>query len=125
MSRVAKVLTVVVLGGMIGTGIRFGVASLADSRGWSVAVALLIVNSVGAFALGWFVEWRARNDMPDLASALISAGVLASFTTFSGVMVEAAELARSSRVVAALALLGASVAVGWLCAVSGRQVASR
>lgn len=125
MSRVATVLTVVVLGGMVGTGLRFGVASLAESRGWPVAVALLIVNSFGAFFLGWFVEWRTRPPMPDIASTLMSAGVLASFTTFSGVMVEAAELARSAQVVAAAALLGASLGIGWLCALSGRHVASR
>jgi len=125
MSRVATVLIVVVLGGMVGTGLRFGAAEFADSQGWPTSVALLIVNSLGAFALGWFVEWRSRRNMPDLAAVLVSAGVLASFTTFSGVMVEAAELARSAKVLAAMGLLAASVGAGWAFAVAGRQVASR
>lgn len=125
MSRPASVLIVVVLGGTVGTGLRFGAAVFADSRGWSTAVALVIVNSLGALALGWFVEWRSRHDVPDLAAALASAGVLASFTTFSGVMVEAAELARSAKVSAAMGLLAASVFIGFASAAAGRHLASR
>lgn len=118
-------LTVVVLGGVVGTGLRFGVAEFADNRGWPSAVALLVVNSLGAFALGWFVEWRSRQDMAELAAAMVSSGILASFTTFSGVMVEAAELARSARVLAAMGLLAASVGIGLASAVAGRRAASR
>jgi fluoride ion exporter CrcB/FEX len=125
MSRGVAVLTVVALGGMAGTGLRFGVAEFASGRGWPPAVALLVVNTAGAFALGWFVEWRTRHDLGDLVVALVSAGILASFTTFSGVMVEAAELVRDSEVTAAALLLAASLGSGWLSAVAGRRLASR
>ena len=118
-------LAVVVLGGVVGTGLRFGAAELADAWSWPSAVVLLIVNSFGAFTLGWFVEWRSRRAVAELVAAAVSAGLLASFTTFSGVMVEAAELARSQRVVPAIGLLGASLCIGWGCAVAGRKAASR
>ena len=114
-----------VLGGVVGTALRFGAAELADARSWPTAVVLLAVNSLGAFALGWFVEWRSSRDIAELLAVAVSAGVLASFTTFSGVMVEAAELARSQRVVPAVGLLGASLGIGWACALAGRRVGSR
>ncbi|MGI9643125.1 MAG: fluoride efflux transporter FluC [Acidimicrobiia bacterium] len=125
MSRVVTVLSVVVLGGVVGTALRFGAAELADARSWPTAVVLLVVNSLGAFTLGWFVEWRSSRDIAELVAAAVSAGVLASFTTFSGVMVEAAELARSQRVVPAVGLLGASLGIGWACALAGRRLGSR
>lgn len=125
MSRVITVLAVVVLGGVVGTGLRFGAAELADAWSWPSAVVLLVVNSIGAFALGWFVEWRSRRTIAELVVAAVSAGLLASFTTFSGVMVEAAELVRAQRVAPAFGLLGASLCIGWACAVAGRKVASR
>lgn len=125
MSRVVTVLAVVVLGGVVGTALRFGAAELADAGSWPTAVVLLAVNSLGAFALGWFVEWRSKRDIAELVASAVSAGLLASFTTFSGVMVEAAELARSQRVMPAVGLLGASLGIGWACALAGRRVASR
>jgi CrcB protein len=125
MSRVVTVLAVVVLGGVVGTGLRFGAAEVADAWSWPSAGVLLVVNSVGAFALGWFVEWRSRHTVAELVAAAVSAGLLASFTTFSGVMVEAAELARAQRVVPAIGLLGISLCIGLACAVAGRTVAAR
>lgn len=125
MSRRATVLTVVVLGGMVGTGLRFGVAVFADGRGWSTSSALLIVNSLGAFALGWFIEWRSRRVLSETGVAFASAGILASFTTFSGVMVEAAQLVRSSEIPGAIWLLVLSIGLGWLSAVVGRRMAPR
>lgn len=88
----------VALGGAIGSALRWGIASLVDTKG--VPIATFMTNMLGAFALGvvlvlgevfgrrqghhhahqklWLRLWR-----PFLAT-----GVLGGFTTFSTFVVE-------------------------------------
>ena len=124
MPRLVRALLVVFLGGVIGTGIRYGVVELVDAQRGSAVLALLIVNLIGSFALGWFAGRDPFTPRPALVRLLVGAGILASLTTFSGVMVETVELVRADQSMEALALLIASIGGGVAVAAAGRRLAA-
>lgn len=133
-------LALVALGGAAGTLARYGAGELVGGA----AVATLLVNLVGAFALGALVTvlgrpgWSAARRRVDtagrkadtLASSagsdrlrlLLGTGVLGGFTTYSGLATETAELLQAGSAWQALgyasftliAGLGASLAGIWM-----------
>lgn len=113
----------VVVGGIIGTSARWAVVEGAAGLGLSDASHLLFVNLVGAFLLGWFIGRGVGVARHPNTVAFVAAGVLGSFTTFSGFAVESviATDARSPAMGLAFALV--SVILGVLVAAAGRAVA--
>ncbi len=112
----------VFLGGAAGTILRFSVGAAGDAVGASSLVAVLAVNVVGAFALGWFTASNAARSMR--LNAFLAAGLLGSFTTFSAFAVEIADLGTSDQMALGAAYAGGSILLGVAAAVLGRTIAT-
>lgn len=111
----------VFLGGAAGTMLRFTVGVAGDAVGASSLLAVLAVNVVGAFALGWFTASRSARSVR--LNALFAAGLLGSFTTFSAYAVEVAGLGASDQMALGAVYAGGSILLGVGAAVLGRSVA--
>lgn len=134
MPRPLSVLTAVVVGGAVGTGLRVIVFDLLTGEdGFFVVpahleewVVLAVVNLIGAFALGWYVEsWRISDNRGTLLVPALGVGLLGSFTTFSSVMVQAVDGVRSGDGLLAIVGVAAILCGGVFLAVLGRLAANR
>lgn len=111
----------VFLGGAAGTMLRFTVGVAGDALGASSLQAVLVVNTIGAFALGWFTASRVARSVR--LNAFLAAGLLGSFTTFSAYVVEIADLGASDQVALGAVYAGGSILLGVGAAIVGRSVA--
>lgn len=113
----------VAVGGAVGTGIRLGLDLLIPHDANSFPVSTLIINTLGAFALGLIVA-RLWPIAPAWLRAGLGAGLLGSFTTFSALAVSLVSLGSSGQWMLALGYLVATLALGltaaWLGLRTGR-----
>lgn len=115
----------VAVGGLIGTGLRLA-CDLAFPHGdGELPVETLVVNLVGAFALGWLVGglWT-RPATPTWLKAGLGPGVIGSFTTLSAVMASLLVLTREGELGLAALYLGISVVGGLALAAAGLRIGS-
>lgn len=126
MTRAAPELFAAVLGGALGALARWGLAEAMVDAGGSAAGTLLLVNVIGAFALGWFLSHhRTRDAWRPLVVVFAATGLLGSFTTFSGYILESIELSRVDSLLQGAFLLIGSVVAGLAAAVAGRKLGER
>jgi len=113
-----RALLAVAVGGLLGTGFPH-----ADGE---LPFETLIVNLVGAFALGWLVGglWT-RPAIPPWLKAGLGPGLIGSFTTLSAVMASLIVLTREGEVWLAALYLLVSVVGGLLLAAGGMKLGSR
>ena len=117
----------VLLGGALGTSLRLAVHALLPHTDDAFPLSTLVINTVGAFALGVLVArvWPAA---PDWLRAGLGVGVLGSFTTFSAVSVSLVSLASAGEWMLAVVYLVATLVLGlgsaWLGLRVGRRGAS-
>ncbi|MFD1861285.1 fluoride efflux transporter FluC [Aeromicrobium camelliae] len=118
-SRVPESFALVFLGGAVGTGLRYAADVLIGTIGdWPGAT--LLVNLIGAFALGWLYgrtssrRWRL----------LVGTGMLGGFTTYSALAVQTQELLDHAPL-SGIAYAAATVAVGVLAAQVGSRLGGR
>ncbi|HEY4224389.1 MAG TPA: CrcB family protein [Pseudolysinimonas sp.] len=107
----------VLIGGLVGTGLRLATAALVlpgSDFPWST----LLVNLVGSFALGFLVA-RVWPTAPSWLRAGLGTGVLGSFTTFSAVVVSLLTLAGSGLTLLAGIYLIVSLVLGFAAALLG------
>lgn len=87
----------VVAGGTVGTGLREAVTVSVPAAG-SIQLATMLINIVGAFALGLLLEALTRRGAdagPRRALRLVfGTGLLGGFTTYSALAVDTTELIR-------------------------------
>lgn len=124
-----QAIAAVALGGLVGTGIRYGAESAYPSGSGSFPFTTLVINLTGAFILGMLLErlalsgpdagWRRRIRL------CIGTGVLGSYTTYSSFALETVELLRDGRVVAAAVYMTVSVVIGTSAAAAGIVLAQR
>ena len=114
----------VVLGGVVGTGLRIGLDELLPHHDDQFPWSTLIINVVGSFALGLAVA-RAWPIAPMWLRAGLGAGLLGSFTTFSAFAVSLVTLTRAGEPLVALAYLLASVVAGLAAAAIGLRIGRR
>jgi len=111
-------LLAVIVGGLVGTGLRLGIDALIphgdDGFPWST----LIINVVGAFALATLVA-RAWRRAPAWLRAGLGVGLLGSFTTFSAVAVSLVSLADAGEWTTAVAYLAVTLIAGLAAAWAG------
>ncbi|WP_293785277.1 CrcB family protein [uncultured Aeromicrobium sp.] len=116
LSRVPESFALVFLGGTVGTGLRYAAdVSVGVVGGWPVAT--LLVNLIGAFALGW-LHGRTSSQRWRL---LLGTGLLGGFTTYSALAVQTQELLEDTALTG-IAYATATVAIGMLAARLGSRL---
>lgn len=116
-------MTLVILGGGLGAAARYLLSlALMHPR---FPYATIAINLAGSLLLGVLLGAAANRDVPSVLVTTLGTGVLGGFTTFSTFSVEAADLFRSGRPIAAAAYLLISTAGGLLAAAVGYAAASR
>lgn len=113
----------VVVGSVIGTGLRAGLGELAGPPGgWPWAT--LLANVTGAVVLGYLLTRLQRAARPTtLTIPLLCTGVLGSYTTFSAFAVETRALLAAGQPGTAAAYAGVSLVAGYLAALAGVRAA--
>lgn len=113
-------------GGVLGTSLRVLADLLLPHDASGFPFGTLLVNTVGALALGWLVGgvWLRPTLAPWLKVAL-GPGLLGSFTTFSAVMVSVVALSSNGLLSLATLYLGLTVVLGFAAAALGLWLGHR
>jgi fluoride exporter len=114
-------LLAVIVGGMLGTGLRFAIDSLLPHDPTGFPVSTLIVNVVGSLVLAYLVARVWPVAKPWLRAGL-GAGMLGSFTTFSALAVSLVQLGFGATAAVYLAL---TLVLGFAAAFVGLRLGSR
>lgn len=124
-------LLLVALGGAAGSA---GRAAIALALPGSLLAATLLVNVVGAFALGALVavldgvgqrESGRRRDRQHRTRLLLGTGFCGGFTTYSAVALQAAELVRETAMIAATGYALLTLVAGTSATVAGLVLGRR
>lgn len=123
----ARPLVAVAVGGVLGSGLRLAIDYAVPHGDAEFPVSTLMINVVGAFALGFLVARVWPTAAPWLRAGL-GAGLLGSFTTFSAFAVSLVALTAAHELWLAAVYLVATVALGlgaaWLGLRAGTRRAS-
>ena len=94
----------VLVGGGVGSLLRYGVSGVFSKAGSGFPLGTLLVNLTGSFLIGlfWGVSEKAVFGHPNWKT-FIFAGVLGGFTTFSAYNLETFNLLRDGRTMFAMA----------------------
>lgn len=114
-------LLAVALGGVLGTGARWGVdALLPSATPGTLGVSTIVVNVIGSFVLGLLVAavW-SRSGMPVWLKAGVGTGLLGSFTTFSAITVNVVAGALEAHLLTVVGAVLLSTVFGLLAAWGG------
>jgi len=114
----------VVIGGIAGTGLRIGLDALIPHSDAQFPWSTLVINVVGSFVLGLLVA-RVWPSAPAWLRALLGAGLLGSFTTFSAFVVSLVTLTRAGEPLLAAGYLLVSVVAGIAAAALGLRTGRR
>ena len=114
----------VIVGGLVGTALRLGIDALIPHADDGFPWSTLVVNVVGAFALGALVArvWPAA---PEWLRAGLGVGLLGSFTTFSAIAVSVVALADAGAWATAAAYLALTMIAGVAAAWAGISLGRR
>lgn len=111
-------LLAVIVGGLVGTGLRLGLDALLPHADAGFPWPTLVVNVLGAFVLGALVA-RVWASAPEWMRAGLGAGLLGSFTTFSAIAVSLVALADAGEWAAAVGYLITTMVLGLAAAWAG------
>ncbi|MBX3195308.1 MAG: CrcB family protein [Microbacteriaceae bacterium] len=113
----------VLIGGVLGTGLRLGVDALLPHEGTGFPWSTLLINVTGSFVLGFLVSrvWPAA---PAWLRAGLGTGLLGSFTTFSALAASLVAISAGGAALTALAYLAASLVAGFGAAWLGLRLGS-
>jgi CrcB protein len=114
----------VLAGGAAGTALRLALDTAVPHADDAFPLATLVINTLGAFALGVLVA-RVWPSAPRWLRAGLGAGLLGSFTTFSAVMVSLLSLAHAGEWMTALAYLALTLVLGLGAAALGLGLGRR
>lgn len=113
----------VVLGGILGTGLRLALDQLIAPDS-AFPWATLLINVVGSLVLGYLVA-RVWPSAPAWLRAGLGTGVLGSFTTFSALIVALLTLTASGMTLLAVVYLVATLVLGFAAALLGIRLGVR
>ncbi len=108
----------------MGTGLRLGIDTVIPHSDATFPISTLVINTLGAFALGFMVS-RLWPTAPDWLRAGLGAGLLGSFTTFSAFAVSLVSLVAAAQWMPALAYLAATLILGFGAAALGLHLGRR
>lgn len=118
------VLGAVALGGALGTLLRAGLDAAMPNAATGFAASTLLVNVIGAAALGVLVGWASPR-LPGWARAGLGTGLLGSFTTYSAFVVSVALLAEGGRLAGAIMSVALTLVLGLGAAAAGHVMGER
>ena len=104
-------LIAVVVGGALGTALRFGIDTAIPHTDDAFPLSTLIINTIGAFVLALLVA-RLWPLAPSWIRAGLGAGLLGSFTTFSALAVSLVSLTGAGEWMTAVGYLALSLVLG-------------
>ena len=116
-------LVAVLLGGILGTGLRLTIDQLVLPES-AFPWATLLINVLGSFVLGLLVA-KVWPTAPAWLRAGLGTGVLGSFTTFSAVIVSLLSLAVSGMTLLAVVYLVVTLVLGLAAALLGIRLGAR
>jgi len=114
----------VLVGGVLGTGLRLGIDALLPHGNDGFPWSTLLINVAGSFALGMLVA-RFWPVAPEWLRFGLGTGLLGSFTTFSAVVVSAFLLTLTGEPVLALIYLLTTLVAGIGAAFLGLRIGRR
>lgn len=117
-------LLAVVVGGLVGTGLRLGIDALLPHGDAGFPVSTLLINVAGSFVLGMLVS-RVWPVAPEWLRFGLGTGVLGSFTTFSALVASMVLLVVSDAPLIALLYCVLSLAGGIGAALLGLRLGRR
>ena len=119
-------LAAVIVGAILGTGLRLLLDTVVPHTDTTFPVSTLLINVVGAFALGILVSrvW-VRPTTPSWVKAGLGPGLLGTFTTFSALVVSLVAQVSHGLWMLALAYLAASILLGFAAASAGLALGAR
>lgn len=115
------ILVAVMVAGAVGVALRYGIDALVTDRaGDAFPWSTLVVNVLGAFAMGVLVAVLERHAFSsDLVRPAIGIGLLGGFTTYSAFALDAVSLAEDGQVGRAGIYVVATNVVGIAALVAG------
>jgi CrcB protein len=120
------VLVAIALGGVLGSLARWGVdEAMPATYPGDLPWATLIVNLVGAFAIGALLSSGLLQGRPRWWRPMLVTGVLGGFTTFSAVALETGVMLDAGRPAVAVGYLALTVVAGLAAVRIGSAVAAR
>lgn len=117
-------LVAVVLGGVIGTGLRITLDTVIHHDDSQFPWSTLLINLVGSFALAFLVA-RVWPTAPAWLRAGLGTGLIGSFTTFSALIVSLLSLTGAGMPLLAVVYLLVSLVGGLAAALLGLKLGSR
>ena len=115
--------TLVAIGGAIGASMRFAVGLAVLRAGMTgFPVAVLGVNVVGSFLMGFAVVWLNMRGLQDWQPFVLT-GLLGGFTTFSAFSLEAVTLFERGQIGSASLYIALSVVVSIGALIAGVTLA--
>lgn len=114
----------VLLGGLIGTGLRLALGTVLPNGDTVFPVATLVINFAGSLVLGFLVA-RVWPTAPDWLRGGLGTGVIGSFTTFSALMVSLLTLTHAGMPLLALLYLVVSIVGGLASALLGLRLGAQ
>ncbi|MFJ4264570.1 fluoride efflux transporter FluC [Paenarthrobacter nicotinovorans] len=109
----------VFVGGLLGTGFRWGLDTLIPHNPDQWPLSTLIINVTGSFILAYLVARTWHRPMPSWFQAGAGAGALGTFTTFSAVAAALVTLTIAGEELLAVLYLVATLVLGLGAAVAG------
>ena len=119
-----KQVAALVIGAIVGTALRLALDTVIPHDASQFPLSTIIINIVGAFALGLLVA-RLWPVAPAWARAGLGAGLIGTFTTFSAFALSLAQLAARSEWVLAGAYLLGTMVLGLGAAIVGLSLGRR
>ena len=116
----------VLAGGIIGTGLRYGIDVAFPVADPGFPWPTLVINVVGSFVLAFLTAtlWM-RSSTPGWVKAGVGTGVMGSFTTFSAFAVSLFSEATEGRWFTLVLYLVGSLALGFAATVLAFRIAKR
>lgn len=109
----------IALAGGLGALVRFTVdTAVAHRNRTGFPLGTIVINITGSFLLGLVAGWLLKGWLGPIG-AVVGAGFLGGYTTFSTASVEGARLLRAGRGWSALLHAGGMLAAGLLAAAAG------
>ena len=114
---------IVGIGSFLGGGLRYLISQLLRlSLFGAFPFATFVVNILGCFLIGVFSTLPEEHSINTSTRLLLTTGLCGGFTTFSTFMNESTSLIKSESFALSLLYVFASLALGFLAVLAGRQL---